>query len=98
MNEYELGESLNEAYREQARAQAQLSALESLLRVRMSREALQRYGNLKAAYPEKSAQLIAVLANLSRSGRIEGTISDGLLKAILHEMSAGKRETRILRR
>lgn len=67
--------------------------LENAIRQKLTKEAVERYGNLKAAHPEKAVQLLAVLAQLEQHDQID----DSMLKDVLTQMSPEKRETRIRR-
>ncbi len=83
---------------EEEQAQQQISALESMVRQKLSKEALQRYGNLKAAHPEKAVQLLVVLAKLMQMGRID-IVTDEQLKSLLLKMASGdERKTTITRK
>jgi DNA-binding TFAR19-related protein (PDSD5 family) len=89
-------ESSHSQLEEEEQAAAQVAALEQQVKTRLSKEALQRYGNIKTADPEKAIQLLVVLARLIQMGRIS-TVSDEELKSILVKLSE-KRETKITRR
>ncbi|MBI3033886.1 hypothetical protein HYY72_01895 [Candidatus Woesearchaeota archaeon] len=90
-------EGIHQQAAEEQEAQQQIAALEAAVKSRLSKEALQRYGNIKAAHPEKAVQLLIVLGRLIQLGRVN-MISDENLKAVLQKMDAEKRETRITRR
>lgn len=78
----------------QQNIQQQIEYLESVVKPKFSKEALTRYGILKAAHPEKAAQ---VLAALSQHVQQITSISDDQLKQILLRMEEPKRETTIRR-
>ena len=61
-----------------------------------SKEAISRYGNLKAAHPDVAIQAIAVIAQAA--GQIKEKISDEQFKNILKQMQKPKKEFKILRR
>ena len=90
-------ESLQQQAGEEQEAQQQIAALENAVKSRLSKEALQRYGNIKAAHPEKAVQLLIVLGRLIQLGRVN-VISDENLKTVLQKMDTEKRETRITRK
>lgn len=79
---------------EEQEFQQQVQQLEAVVKQRMTKEALQRYGNVKAANPQKALQLIAVLGQFIQSGRIE-QVDDELLKKILAKMSEGRKDFQI---
>ncbi|GEM_PF-559564 len=83
---------------EEAQASQQIAALETMIKTRLTRDALQRYGNIKAAHPEKAVQLLVVLGRLINTGRA-GIIGDDDLKSLLRMMSEEEgRTTRIVRK
>lgn len=90
-------ESLQQQAQKQAEGEAQLQAqiqqLEEIVRRALTKEALQRYGNLKTAHPEKAVQLLVVVANAIQTQNIKA-IDDKQLKEILMMMDK-KHETKI---
>lgn len=78
----------------QLKIQQQVEMLELAVKQKLTKEAVERYGNLKAAHPEKAVQLLAVLAQFME--RYE-KIDDNMLKEVLMSMSPEKRETKIKR-
>lgn len=73
--------------------QKQFEMIESMVRQRMTKEALQRYGNIRAAHPEKAIQLVAILGQAIQDGQINN-INDAELKEILSRMT-NTRKTKI---
>lgn len=91
-------EQASQQQAEEAQASQQLAALEGMVKVRLTRDALQRYGNIKAAHPERAVQLLVVLGRLINTGRA-GMIGDEELKSVLRMMSEEEgRVTRIIRK
>lgn len=82
--------------REEIQLQQQLQTLESLVRQKMTKEALERYGNIKIAHPEKTIPLLAILGQAIQAGHID-TIDDSQLREILKRMEPQK-EIRITRK
>ena len=78
---------------EEAQLQSQIQQLEEIVRRALTKEALQRYGNLKTAHPEKAVQLLVVVANAIQTQNIKA-IDDKQLKEILMMMDK-KHETKI---
>ena len=72
----------------------QVQQLETLVKQRMTKEAVQRYGNIKLANPDKAVQLLAILGQFIQSGRLEA-IDDELLKKILMKMQEPKKDFNI---
>ncbi|MBI2651597.1 hypothetical protein HYX01_03945 [Candidatus Woesearchaeota archaeon] len=81
---------------EQEKVQQQIQQLEMFVKQVFTKEALQRYGNLKVAYPEKAVQLLVILANAIQSGQIS-RIDDSTLKEILKKISEKKTDIKIKR-
>jgi len=88
-------ESLQEQAAEQQQLQSQLEQLEAVAKQFLSKEALQRYGNLKAAHQEKAVQLLVILGQAIQQGQIKEKISDEELKKILMQIQPEKKEFKI---
>ncbi len=82
---------------EQAQLQQQIEQLELIVKQIFTKDALQRYGNLKAAHPEKAVQLLVILGQAIQQGQIQ-QIDDAQLKEILKKLTPEKREFRIKKR
>ena len=89
-------EELQAQAQHQQDAQQQLAQAEQAIKQLFSKEALARYGNIRAAQPQVAAQLIVVLAQLIQQGRVQ-QVDDALLRKILGQLGK-KREMRIIRR
>ena len=90
-------EKLQQQAQEQAQVQQQIEAMENIVRQFLTKDALARYGNLKAAHKEKSLQLLVVLFQAIQKGQVQGRIEDSLLKKILEQMTPKKKEIKIKR-
>lgn len=98
-------EELQRQYNGQAAQQAdeeqqirqQLNAMEGFVKPKLSKEALQRYGNIKAAHPDKAAQLLVVLTRLLQTGKV-ASLNDEQLKSILQKMSEPESGSRTIRK
>ena len=88
---------LEELMRLQQEKLQQLEAMENIVRQFLTKDALARYGNLKAAHKEKSLQLLVVLFQAIQKGQVQGRIEDSLLKKILEQMTPKKKEIKIKR-
>ena len=84
----------NENTQQQAQLQEQIAQLEMAVKQHMTKEAVLRYGSIKAAHPEKAVQSLVVLSQLLQSGRLE-KIDDVAFKKILEQMAPKKREIKI---
>src|SRR3989344_366664 len=88
----ELMQSQQENLQEQAQMQQQIGQMESIVRQFLTKEALERYGNLKTAHHEKALQLLVVLLQAIQKGQIKGEIDDSMLKKILNQLTPKKKE------
>ena len=82
---------------EQAQLQQQIGQMENVAKQFLTKEALMRYGSLRAAHPEKAVQLLMVLLQAIQKGQVQGKIDDILLKKILEQLTPKKREIKIKR-
>jgi DNA-binding TFAR19-related protein (PDSD5 family) len=83
---------------ERQKLQEQLEQLELFAKQRMSPEAISRYGNLKAAHPEKAIQSIAIITQMVNEGKVQGMVSDEEYKKLLQYMTPEKKEFKITRK
>ena len=67
-----------------------------VMKVILSKEAMERLGRIKLVKPELAAQLELYLVQLYQSGKIKGAISEEQMKLILETLSARK-EFKIIR-
>ncbi len=81
---------------EETQLQQQIEQLELIVKQALTKEALQRYGNLKAAHPEKAMQLLVILAQAIQQGQIN-QVDDKTLKEILIKLTPEKKEFKIKR-
>jgi programmed cell death protein 5 len=90
-------QEMQQMQEEQLQVQQQIAALENSIKPLLTKEALSRFGNLKTAHPELAIQVMIVLAQLKKAGKIN-EVDDILLKEILQEIQQTKRETKITRK
>ena len=79
-------EQLQNQLQEELQLQQQIQQLEEIVKQFLTKEALQRYGNLKTAHPEKSLQILVILSQLIQQGRIKKKIDDNILKEVLKQI------------
>lgn len=89
--------ALNQEVQEQLQLQEQIQQLEAVVKQIFTKEALARYGNFKAAHPQKALQLLVVLGQTIQSGQIK-TIDDDNLKDILRKLPSEKKSFRIIKK
>ena len=87
-------EQMQSQAQEQEQLQQQVQQLEIIVKQALTKEALERYGNLKTAFPEKAVQLLVILAQALQAGQIT-KVDDVTLKEVLARLSPKKREFKI---
>ena len=93
LRERQLGQIQQQA-QEQEQMQQQIAQLETIVKQVFTKEALERYGNLRTAYPDRAVQLLVILAQAIQSSQI-AKIDDDALKQILKKLTPGKKEFKI---
>lgn len=71
---------------------------QSILRQILTPEARDRLANIKLASPEHANMVEMQLIQLAQSGRLQGVITDAMLKEILQKIMPQQREIKIERR
>ncbi len=71
--------------------------LEGMVKQKLTKQALERYGNIKTGHPDKAVQLLLILGQAIQTQEI-GTIDDEQLKQILMRMDPPKKDTKIIRK
>ncbi|MFH1642881.1 MAG: DNA-binding protein [Nanoarchaeota archaeon] len=79
---------------EQAQLQDQIDQLENIVKQVLTKDALSRLGNIKAAHPEKAIQLLVVLAQYIQQNQLS-QINDVQLKEIIRQITPKKKEFKI---
>jgi programmed cell death protein 5 len=82
-------EELQKQQEDQSQFQQQVEQLETLVKQRMTKEALQRFGNIKTVHPEKAMQLLVLFWQLIQANQIE-KIDDETLKKVLIQINPKK--------
>ncbi len=90
-------EALQQQVEEEQQLQARIEELEDLVKQFLTKEALQRYGNLKAAHQDKAIQLLVILGQAIQQGQIKEKITDEKLKGILKRLQPEKKQFKIKR-
>jgi DNA-binding TFAR19-related protein (PDSD5 family) len=85
------------AAEEQAQLKQQVEQIESIVKSTFTKEALQRYGNLKSAHPEKAIQVLVYFGQLIQAGKVQ-QVDDEMLKAVLSRLAPPVRQIRITRK
>jgi len=79
---------------EQIQFQQQIEVLENTAKQKLTKEAIERYGNIKSAHPELALQVVAFIAQQN----IKEKITDEQFKEFLRHIQKPKRETKIIRK
>lgn len=83
---------------EEQQLQQQFAQMESLVKNYLTKDALERYGNLKVGHSEKAMRVVMVLAQMIQSGQIQSKINDQQLKEILKRLEPKKKDFNIKRK
>lgn len=73
----------------------QVEILEATVKQYLTKEAVTRYGTLKAAHTDKALQVLMVLAQLIQEKRITHKLSDEEFKSILIQLQQPKKQFNI---
>lgn len=82
---------------EQAQFQQQIDQLETIVKTLFTKEALSRYGNVKAAYPDRAVQILAIIGQSMQKGNTR-KITDEDLKKMLVMIQPKPKQFKITRR
>ena len=91
-------QEIQQQQEEEIQLQAQIQQMELIVKQFLDKDALERFGNIKAAYPEKATQLTVLLSQLIQSGQIQNPLNDSQFKAMLERLNPDKREIKITRK
>ena len=95
MNKLEELQAAQGEFGEEAQLQQQIQQLEMSVKQIMTKDALQRFGNIKAAHPERAIQVLAIFGQAIQTGKID-KIDDDLLKEILIKIVPKKKEFKVI--
>jgi|SRR3989338_8937741 len=90
-------EKLQQQAQEQAQVHHQIEQMEDIVKQFLTKDALERYGNLKTAHHEKALQLLILLFQTIQKGQIQDKIDDPTFKKILEQLTPKKKEFNIKR-
>lgn len=82
---------------EETQVQQQIQQLETIVKPRLTKEAAERYSNLKIAHPEKAIQALVLVAQLIQTGQAN-QINDEQFKELLKKLTPEKKEFNIRRK
>jgi programmed cell death protein 5 len=87
----QLNSQFQDQMQQEAMLQQQFENIEAVVKQHMTREAVSRYGNIKAAFPEKAVQSLVVMARAIETRQVT-QIDDNLLKHFLGALTPKKHE------
>ena len=90
-------ESLEKQFEEQQQLQQQVVQIEETAKQYMTKDALERFGNIKQAHPEKAVQVAIAIVQGVQSGQVHQKITGDMLKEMLMHLQPEKRKTLIRR-
>jgi len=88
----------NKELEEQIKVQQKFQQLETIAKQYLTKEAISRYGNLKAAHPELALQIISLIIQAAQSGQLKEKIDDKQLKQFLIQLKEPKKEFKLTRK
>jgi len=89
-------QAMQQQAEEHAQLEQQIDQLETMVKSKFTKEALQRFGNVKTAHPEKAVQVLLVLGQALQNKHVE-VIDDTILKQLLSNLNE-KKDIKIMRK
>ena len=80
---------------EEQKTQQEFEQAEMIIKKFLDKEALARYGNIKAADPSRATQIIGLLAHFAQQGKISKPLTDAEFKELLQQTAPKKRDINI---
>jgi len=87
----ELQQGFQEQQEQKQQLQQELKQLETLIKQRMTKNAISRYGNVKLSHPQVAMSLLGLLVQLFEKNP-ERTINDEELKKLLIMINSSKKQ------
>jgi len=94
----ELQNQMESQLNEQVALHQQIEQLEHVVKLHLTKEAIERYGNIKSAHPEKAIQVLTIIGQALQTGQISGKIDDNAFKQLLQQLHKPKKEFKIIRK
>ncbi|MEK6834960.1 MAG: DNA-binding protein [Nanoarchaeota archaeon] len=82
---------MNNDENNQQELQKQLQEIENIAKQYLSKEALQRYGNLRTAFPEKAIKVATLIVQLINNNQITEKLDDQKFKYLLSQLEDKKK-------
>ncbi|MEK6940990.1 MAG: DNA-binding protein [Nanoarchaeota archaeon] len=90
-------EDIQQQISEQQELQQQIQSIENLSKSWLTKEALERFGNLKQAHEQTAFQFALIIAKMVQNNQIKEKVDDKTMREILIQMQPEKRDTKIRR-
>lgn len=84
-------------YFQENQAINQIRQLEAQIKSRMTKSAIERFGNIKASDANRAVDLLVILGHLIQQGKI-AVIDDKTFKAVLRDTADKKKDFKIIRK
>ncbi|MDP6642201.1 MAG: DNA-binding protein [Candidatus Nanoarchaeia archaeon] len=85
----------NPQIQEELKMQQQIEMLENIAKQHLTKEAIQRYGNLRLAHQEKAIQVITLIVQAAQAGQLKEKIDDAKFKKLLKQLDTPKKEFKL---
>jgi DNA-binding TFAR19-related protein (PDSD5 family) len=82
--------------KEDLESQKQIQEIENIAKQYLNKEALQRYGNLKTAFPDKAIKAATLIVQLVNNNQIIEKLDDQKFKFLLQQLQ-DKKEFKIIK-
>ena len=83
---------------EKMKLQQQVAVLESNAKQFLDKEALMRYGNIKAVDPEKAIKIAMLISQAVQNGQLKEKLSDSQFKDLLMSLQEPNKEFNVVRK
>jgi len=90
-------QNMNEI-QEQIKLQQQMIALENSAKQFLEKEAILRYGNIKAVNPQKAFQIALFICEIAQKGQLHDKLTDEGFKQLLLQLEEPKKEFHFTRK
>ncbi|MBI2670576.1 hypothetical protein HYX18_01170 [Candidatus Woesearchaeota archaeon] len=77
--------------------QQYINDLENLAKQYLTKEAVERYSNLKVAHPELAVNVVSLIANTVQTNQLKEKINDEQFKKILMQIQPDKEKFRVIK-
>ncbi len=83
--------------KQQQHIKQQIEQIEMIAKQFMTREALERYSNIKVAHPETAIKVITLIANAAQTNQLSNKLTDEQFKRLLQQIQPEKERFRFIK-